>query len=240
MVVPSVVLPVHPRQAVGDVTLIICGLRFGCGCRPDHTRRRPARRRSRAVQALSDTGSTAIRLLCWTFHDVLEVDIYHYSAARQSLILAEPLHKGDTQMWNVPCDLTEVAAGDHRITVRVTGAGGCMAADTITVAVEQSGNAQLPQRSFAPSGNSIGAYTEKGLLGNQTDAGGKGGHGKGAKRDRRPAGKDGPRQGSYRAGRVETSGVALGRCCLGRPGGLGMVMLALDPHRKIGTTWQTE
>ncbi len=92
---------------------------------------------------------------------------------------AAPMQQiGTTQMWSVPFDSTKVSEGDHKITVNVQGAGGNTSEDTITVTVNQSGTVQLPQRSFGPSGNDIGAYTEKGLLGNQT-AGGPGG-GKGA------------------------------------------------------------
>ncbi len=92
---------------------------------------------------------------------------------------AAPMQQiGTTQMWSVPFDSTKVSEGDHKITVTVQGAGGNTSDDTITVTVNQSGTVQLPQRSFGPAGNDIGAYTEKGLLGNQT-AGGPGG-GKGA------------------------------------------------------------
>lgn len=91
---------------------------------------------------------------------------------------------GDTQMWSVPFDSTQVGDGDQQIQVSVQGAGGNVAEDTVTVTVNQSGSVQLPQRSFGPSGNDVGAYTEKGLLGGQS-AGGPGGPGS-------PGGPGGP------------------------------------------------
>lgn len=75
---------------------------------------------------------------------------------------------GDTQMWSASFDSTTVSDGDHKITVNVTGAGGNTSEDTITVVVNQAGGYQVPQRAFGASGNSIGAYAEKGLLGNHT------------------------------------------------------------------------
>jgi len=96
---------------------------------------------------------------------------------------------GSTQMWSAPFDATTATDGDHRITVNVQGAGGNTAADEITIIVDQADAYQLPTRSFGPSGNSIGAYADKGLLGNHAAAGGskagavaggksgKGGHG---------------------------------------------------------------
>jgi len=79
---------------------------------------------------------------------------------------------GDTQMWSASFDSTKVSDGDHKITVNVTGAGGNTSEDTITVAVNQAGSFQVPQRTFGALGNSIGAYAEKGLLGNHTTSSG--------------------------------------------------------------------
>jgi len=82
---------------------------------------------------------------------------------------------GTTQMWSVPWDSTAAGDGEHHLTLNVKGAGGNTTEDQITVLVNQSGTAQLPQRTFGPTGNSLGAYAEKGLLGNHTAAaGGKG------------------------------------------------------------------
>ncbi len=82
---------------------------------------------------------------------------------------------GTTQMWSVPWDSTAAGDGEHRLTLNVTGAGGNTTEDKITVLANQSGTTQLSQRSFGPSGNSLGAYAEKGLLGNHAaGAGGKG------------------------------------------------------------------
>lgn len=86
---------------------------------------------------------------------------------------------GDTQMWRAPFDSTQVPDGDHQVKVNVQGAGGNTTEDTITVTVSQAGSVPLPQRAFGPSGNDLGAYVEKGLLGNHT-AGGPGGGGKAA------------------------------------------------------------
>jgi Icc protein len=79
---------------------------------------------------------------------------------------------GDTQMWSASFDSTKVSNGDHKVTVNVTGAGGNTSEDTITMVVDQAGSYQVPQRSFGASGNSIGAYSEKGLLGNHTSTSG--------------------------------------------------------------------
>jgi len=82
---------------------------------------------------------------------------------------------GTTQMWSVPWDSTAAGNGEHHLTLNVKGAGGNTTEDQITVLANQSGTAQLPQRTFGPTGNSLGAYAEKGLLGNHTAAaGGKG------------------------------------------------------------------
>ena len=78
---------------------------------------------------------------------------------------------GDTQMWSAKFDSTSVSGGDHAITVNVTDAGGNTSSDAINVVVNQAGSVQAAQIAFGPSGNFIGAYAEKGLLGNQTSAG---------------------------------------------------------------------
>jgi 3',5'-cyclic-AMP phosphodiesterase len=75
---------------------------------------------------------------------------------------------GETQMWNARFDATNVSDGDHRIKVKVTGAGGDTNEDAITITVNQSGIPLQAQRPFGPVGNSVGAYTEKGLLGTHT------------------------------------------------------------------------
>jgi 3',5'-cyclic-AMP phosphodiesterase len=75
---------------------------------------------------------------------------------------------GETQMWSAHFDATSVSDGDHRIKVKVTGAGGDSNEDAITVTVNQSGSIPQVKRSFGPVGNSVGAYTEKGLLGTHT------------------------------------------------------------------------
>ncbi len=74
---------------------------------------------------------------------------------------------GTTQMWQASYDFGHVPAGDHKIKVGVQGAGGNRTDDTIVVVVV-SGNVtpQIASRSFGPSTNSLGVYTEKGLLGN--------------------------------------------------------------------------
>jgi hypothetical protein len=75
---------------------------------------------------------------------------------------------GETQMWSARFDASNVSDGDHRIKVKVTGAGGDTNEDAITVTVNQSGSFLQVQRPFGPVGNSVGAYTEKGLLGTHT------------------------------------------------------------------------
>jgi hypothetical protein len=52
--------------------------------------------------------------------------------------------------------------------VKVTGAGGNTDQDVITVTVNQSDSVPQVKRPFGPEGNSVGAYTEKGLLGTHT------------------------------------------------------------------------
>ncbi len=78
---------------------------------------------------------------------------------------------GDTQLWSAPWDSKTAGDGDHRIRVNVQGAGGNTAIDEITVIVNQAGAYQAPSRGFGPNDNSIGAYTDKGLLGNHTAGG---------------------------------------------------------------------
>jgi len=86
---------------------------------------------------------------------------------------------GETQMWSARFDATKVSDGDHRVSVTVTGAGGNTDQDVVTVTVNQSGSVPQVKRSFGPEGNSVGSYTEKGLLGTHTtksgypDKGGK-------------------------------------------------------------------
>ena len=75
---------------------------------------------------------------------------------------------GATQMWSARFDATKVSDGDHKIRVRVTGAGGNMDSDVITATVSQSDRIPQAKRSFGPEGNSVGSYTEKGLLGTHT------------------------------------------------------------------------
>jgi 3',5'-cyclic-AMP phosphodiesterase len=75
---------------------------------------------------------------------------------------------GETQMWSARFDATKVSDGDHRISVNVIGAGGDTNQDVITAVVNQSGSVPQVQRPFGPEGNSVGAYTEKGLLGTHT------------------------------------------------------------------------
>ncbi len=75
---------------------------------------------------------------------------------------------GETQMWSARFDATRVSDGDHRIKVSVTGLGGNTNEDVITITVDQSGSVPKAERPFGPVGNSVGAYTEKGLLGTHT------------------------------------------------------------------------
>jgi hypothetical protein len=92
---------------------------------------------------------------------------------------AVPLTRiGETQMWSAPFASAKVSDGDHKITVKVTGAGGNTNEDAITVTVNQSGSIPQTQKSFGPGGNSIGAYAEKGLLGTHSTTAGKPGEGK--------------------------------------------------------------
>jgi len=86
---------------------------------------------------------------------------------------------GSTQMWNATFNSTKLSSGTHTITVNVRGAGGNTSQDTINVLVNQSGTTTLASRSFGPLNNSLGVYTEKGLLGTASGGGpgGKGGPG---------------------------------------------------------------
>jgi Icc protein len=82
---------------------------------------------------------------------------------------AVPMNRiGETQMWSARFDVAKFSDGDHRVRVKVTGVSGNSDQDVITVTVNQSGSVQQVKRSFGPEGNSVGAYTEKGLLGIHT------------------------------------------------------------------------
>lgn len=111
---------------------------------------------------------------------------------------AQPMQRiGSTQMWSEPYNFASKTSGDHKVTVNVQGAGGNKSSDTILVSVASSGTvAQLPTKSFGPSGNSLGIYTEKGLLGNV----GGGGHGPGGPGGRGPGGGPGGPGGKGRGG----------------------------------------
>ena len=121
-------------------------------------------------------GMATVRAKIWDDKGVAAAT-YHLDSG-QSLPLSRI---GSSQMWDASFDSTRLSTGAHTLTVDVRGAGGNTSRDTITVLVQQSGNAVLAQRSFGPSDNNIGAYTEKGLLGTAS-GGGKGapGGGKGA------------------------------------------------------------
>jgi hypothetical protein len=83
--------------------------------------------------------------------------------------LAAPMDRiGETQMWSARFDASKVSDGDHKIRVKVTGAGGNTDQDVITVVVNQSDSVPQVKRPFGPEGNSVGSYTEKGLLGTHT------------------------------------------------------------------------
>jgi hypothetical protein len=83
--------------------------------------------------------------------------------------LAVPMDRiGETQMWSARFDATKVSDGDHKIRVKVTGAGGNTDQDVVTVMVNQSDSVPQVKRPFGPESNSVGAYTEKGLLGTHT------------------------------------------------------------------------
>ena len=90
---------------------------------------------------------------------------------------------GETQMWSARFDAAKVPDGDHRISVKVTGAGGNTSEDVVTVVVNHSGRIPRVERAFGPESNSVGAYTEKGLLGNHTT---KSGYPEKVGKDRKP------------------------------------------------------
>ncbi|MFA6467617.1 MAG: hypothetical protein WCW35_01885 [Bacteroidota bacterium] len=75
---------------------------------------------------------------------------------------------GITQVWSALFDTEKFPDGDHKIKVKVTGAKGSTDSDVITVMVNRSGALPDTTRTFGPLGNSVGAYTEKGLLGTHT------------------------------------------------------------------------
>jgi hypothetical protein len=79
---------------------------------------------------------------------------------------------GETQMWSARFDAAKYSDGDHRVSVSVTGAGGNTDQDVVTATVNHSGSIPRVQRPFGPDGNSVGVYTEKGLLGTHTTASG--------------------------------------------------------------------
>ena len=124
---------------------------------------------------------------------------------------------GDTQMWNAQFDSTRVSDGDHTLTVNVTDAGGNTSNDTITVTVSQTGSFQVAERAFGQSGNSIGAYAEKGLLGNHIAAAGHPGNGGPSGQiaaNGGPAGKREPKNGPG-----GQPGAPTGRAAMGQAGG---------------------
>lgn|GEM_PF-3308714 len=73
---------------------------------------------------------------------------------------------GETQMWRARFEAAKVSDGNHKIMVKVTGAAGNKDQDVVTVTVNKSGSVPQVKRSFGPEGNSVGRYTEKGLMGN--------------------------------------------------------------------------
>jgi Icc protein len=83
---------------------------------------------------------------------------------------------GSSQMWQASLDASKLTDGDHKIAVNVKGLGGNTSSDVIDAVVQNTGAYTVPQRQAGESGNSIGAYTEKGLLGSHS-AGGPGGPG---------------------------------------------------------------
>lgn len=106
-------------------------------------------------------GTTEIRAKVWDDQSVSEAT---YQIDGGAPVTMQRI--GNTQMWSAPWNSTTVADGDHQVKVSVTDSAGHSSEDTITLTVSQSGSIQLPQRSFGPTGNDIGAYAEKGLLGN--------------------------------------------------------------------------
>ncbi len=90
---------------------------------------------------------------------------------------AAPMQRiGSTQMWQASADTSQLSDGDHKIKVNVQGLGGNTSVDEITFVVHKSGAYSVPQRQPGAVGNSVGTYTDKGLLGNHI-AGGPGGKG---------------------------------------------------------------
>lgn len=118
-------------------------------------------------------GTVDLRAKIWDDKGVASATYQVDGDAAQSLAQI-----GATQMWSAPLDSTQLADGDHKVQVNVQGAGGNTSEDTVTIRVDQSGTYQPPTRQPGQSGNSIGTYAEKGLLGNHT-AGGPGGGAKG-------------------------------------------------------------
>ena len=122
-------------------------------------------------------GSETVRAKVWDDKGVSSVAMQVDGGTARSM-----QRIGSTQMWQAPYNFTSAPAGDHKIKVSVQGAGGNRTEDTITVAVASASTApQLASRSFGPSTNSLGVYTEKGLLGNTAGGPGPGGPGGGAR-----------------------------------------------------------
>ncbi|MGI8554580.1 MAG: Ig-like domain-containing protein [Dehalococcoidia bacterium] len=111
-------------------------------------------------------GSVAVRAKIWDDKGVASATYQIDNGGPQPLT-----QLGSSQMWSAPWDSAQVSDGNHQITVTVQGAGGNISEDKIAVLVNQSGSYQAPQRSAGATGNSIGAYAEKGLLGSHTAAG---------------------------------------------------------------------
>ncbi len=110
---------------------------------------------------------------------------------------------GSTQMWSEPYDFSTIASGDHKITVNVQGAGGNRSSDTILVSVAGKGTPPtIAAKSFGPINNSLGVYTEKGLLGNTggPPGGGLGGAPGAGKHGRGPGGGPPPPPGGRPGG----------------------------------------
>jgi hypothetical protein len=108
-------------------------------------------------------GLTTVRAKVWDDQNVVKVTMQIDGG------LAVPMHRiGETYMWSAQFDAEKAADGDHKIKVRVTGAGGNTDSDVITVLVNRAGIMQPSNRQFGPEGNSVGSYTEKGLLGTHT------------------------------------------------------------------------
>jgi hypothetical protein len=78
---------------------------------------------------------------------------------------------GNTRIWGGAFDSTTIPDGDHNVVVRVRDATGKTATDTVTFVVNQTGDLEVGERSFGPTGNSIGVYRDKGLLGTQAHPG---------------------------------------------------------------------